>query len=243
MFWSGQLIGHNEREASAPTHPIPSVSAPLVGASTSWPEPLGLSSGRDAADIECMTAPRNCSRCGAPLPFDVRWCGQCYAPVRELTPRAPVHRGNFVDVPHHAGRNVPHWSRWEASATTFGPVGRAGWTVAVVGLGLNTVMQNPLMVLFLVPTVLALIHALWRPGWVVPDEPVPRGIRRFRPEGRVKDWLFDVDELATTAIATVVALGVGAAVIYGDPILQFCAIVAGVVVVAYLFFRRFFDRA
>src|SRR6266540_2903984 len=98
-----------------------------------------------------VTASRNCSRCGMPLPSDVRWCGQCLQSVRELTPRAPVHRGDFVDVPHHTGPNVPHWSRWEASATTFGPVGRIGWTLGIVGVGANAIFNNPLMLVFLVP--------------------------------------------------------------------------------------------
>jgi hypothetical protein len=190
-----------------------------------------------------MTAARNCSRCGHPLPSDVRWCGQCFAPVRELTPRAPVHHGDFVDTPHHTGPNVPHWSRWEASATTFGPVGRIGWTLGTVVVAINAIFQNPLLLLFLVPTVLVLIHAIWRPGWVVPDDrSTCERLGRLRPKGRVREWLFDVDELATTVIAVVVAIGLVAALIYGDPIVRFGAVLAINVGAVYYFFRRFFGR-
>jgi hypothetical protein len=159
-----------------------------------------------------------------------------------LTPRAPVHDGDFVGVPHHTGPNVPHWSRWEASATTFGPVGRVGWTLAIVGAGINAIFANPLTLVFLLPSIPVLVAALWRPGWVVPGDTPLRGVRRFRPEGRFRDWLLDSDELTTTVIAAVIAMGVAALLIYGNPIVQFCAIVGGVVFLAYLFFRRFFDR-
>ena len=83
-----------------------------------------------AADITCMTAPRTCRACGAPLHGDVRWCLHCYEPARELTPRAAVWaQGEFVDNPIHTGGPVPHWSRWEKTATTFGPWGRIGLSV------------------------------------------------------------------------------------------------------------------
>jgi hypothetical protein len=191
-----------------------------------------------------MTAPRNCVHCGVPLPLDVRWCGQCLHPVRELTPRAPIHHGDFVDVPHHAGPNVPHWSRWEASATTFGPVGRIGWTLGIIVGGANAIFHSPLMLVFLVPAILVLIHAIWRPGWVVPEDQMTyHGIRRLRPEGSVKDWLFDVDELATTVIAAVLAIGVAALVIYGNEIVKFCVITAiNIAAAFFFFFRKFFGR-
>lgn len=64
------------------------------------------------------------------MPATVHWCGQCYAPVAELTPREPVHRGDFVD----RIQGVEYrWSRWRRSATTFGPLGRVVSSVLVVG--------------------------------------------------------------------------------------------------------------
>jgi hypothetical protein len=154
-----------------------------------------------------------------------------------------MHRSDFVDLPHRTGPNVPHWSRWVASATTFGPVGRVGWTVGIVVVVANAIFQNPLFVLFLVPAFLVVIHAIWRPVWVVPDEqPADRWIRRLRPEGPIRDRLFDIDELATTVIAAVLAVGVAALVIYGNEIVQFCVIIAVTIAAAFFFLRRFFGR-
>jgi hypothetical protein len=79
-----------------------------------------------------MPPPRTCRACGADLPTDVRWCSRCYEPVREFSPRAPIHRGDFVDRPIHERANVPRWSRWEESATTSGPWGRLVATVLLV---------------------------------------------------------------------------------------------------------------
>ena len=74
------------------------------------------------ADTSAVTASRTCRSCGAELPGVVRWCTRCYEPVRELTPREPVWAaGEFVDQPIVRSGAVPHWSRWEKSATTFGP--------------------------------------------------------------------------------------------------------------------------
>ena len=78
-----------------------------------------------------MTAPRTCRACGAALPGEVRWCLLCYEPVRELTPRERVWAPReFVDNPIHTGGSIPHWSRWEKSPTTFGPLGWIALTVA-----------------------------------------------------------------------------------------------------------------
>jgi hypothetical protein len=138
---------------------------------------------------------------------------------------------------------VPHWSRWEASATTFGPLGRVGWTIAIAFIGFNAVFHNPLMIVFLVPVALTLVHALWRPGWVVPTETATdAGMRRFVPDLPIKDWLVDIDDLAKTVIALVVTIVVVELAYYGGPMVQFCAITAGVVGGVYLFFRRFFGR-
>lgn len=68
-----------------------------------------------------MPASRSCAACGATLSPDVRWCGQCAEPVRYLTPRPPLHNGDFVGPLLPArGRT----SRWRESPTTFGPAGR-----------------------------------------------------------------------------------------------------------------------
>lgn len=74
-----------------------------------------------------MPASRNCARCGAALPGDVRWCGRCYEPVREFTPRAPLH-GEIVGELHHDVVT----SRWRKGPATFGPLGRLGITALLV---------------------------------------------------------------------------------------------------------------
>ena len=68
-----------------------------------------------------MTASRTCHACGAELPRDIRWCARCFEPVRELSPRARLHDGDFVGRPIHERGKVPRWTRWEQTATTFSP--------------------------------------------------------------------------------------------------------------------------
>jgi hypothetical protein len=116
-----------------------------------------------------MTASRVCRRCGADLAGSVRWCVGCYEPVRELTPREPVWAdGEFVDQPIVRSGAVPHWSRWEKSATTFGPAGRISISIVSVLWLLGAAVQNPLTTLFVLPLVVALLRSVWQRGWVVP---------------------------------------------------------------------------
>jgi hypothetical protein len=78
-----------------------------------------------------MTASRTCRACGAELSPDVRWCLQCYEPVRELTPRPPQLPTIHLVRPD----DRPRTSRWRAGPTTFGPIGRLAITALVVLLG------------------------------------------------------------------------------------------------------------
>jgi hypothetical protein len=146
-----------------------------------------------------MPAPRNCRECGAVLPGDVRWCLRCHARVTEFTARAPLHRGDFVDVPRIlSGENVPHRSRWDKTATTFGPTGRIVGTAAVLlflagGFSLLFVVSWPALLL----VAGAVIRDLWKPGWVVPGEidrpPLPVKERPRVPRTRVEAvsrWAF-----------------------------------------------------
>lgn len=120
-----------------------------------------------------MPASRSCSSCGAPLPGDVRWCLRCHEPVRELMPRAPLHDGpHAVGMPIATGGNAPHWSRWERTATTFGPVGRLAWTAAFVASVLVAGANGVLVYVLMSPVVgWVLLSAIWAKGWVVPGEP------------------------------------------------------------------------
>jgi hypothetical protein len=121
-----------------------------------------------------MPAARKCANCGATLSGDVRWCGLCAAPVREFTPRAALHRGDFVGSPISTGGYRPRWSRWEQSATTFGPLGRIVATglfflsaLLIVGLG------NFFFILAFALLIVPVMGGIWATGWVVPDEPDP----------------------------------------------------------------------
>ena len=93
-----------------------------------------------------MTAPRNCRYCGAALPPSVRWCLQCHARVRELSPR-PRTEGTYVGPLQPEVR----YSRWRAGPLTFGPAGRIAITVVVVLFGSSIVLGgfNPASLWFL----------------------------------------------------------------------------------------------
>jgi ribosomal protein L40E len=119
-----------------------------------------------------MTAPRVCRTCGADLPPDIRWCTRCYEPVRELSPRAPIHDGDFVDRPVHERGAIPRWSRWEKTATTFGPWGRIGATVLVFATLLPAIAFNGFVYAICFPVAATvLLREIWAKGWFVPEEP------------------------------------------------------------------------
>ena len=117
-----------------------------------------------------MPAARTCHVCEAPLPPSIRWCGRCYEPVRELTPRAPIHAGDFVGVPRHRKGAVPHWSRSGKDPTTFGLAGRIGITTIIV-VYLVTGLLWQFILFWAMQAVVAtyVLADVWRPAWVVPD--------------------------------------------------------------------------
>ena len=183
-----------------------------------------------------MTAPRVCRACGADLPGGVRWCLRCYEPARELTPRAPVWQGgDFVDTPIHTGGPIPHWSRWEKSATTLGPAGRILISVFAVLWVIGSAIQSPLALIFVVPAVILVLRGVWRPGWVIPGgatTPPPS------PEP-MSSWLWDRSEaLRTAALAGIALLGVGVLMYSPDPVVGFVVIVTGVVLACAWAFRK-----
>ena len=119
-----------------------------------------------------MTSPRSCRKCGETLLPDLPWCPQCYEPVTQFAARAPVHHGDFVGSPILTGGHIPHWSRWEKSATTFGPVGRVVATMLLFATLLPAIVSGGFMYLITFPIAAAVVlRAGWAKGWVVPDEP------------------------------------------------------------------------
>jgi len=138
-----------------------------------------------------MTASRSCQRCGADLPPDIRWCTRCYEPVREFSPRPAVHGGDFVGSPIDERGNIPRWSRWEATATTFGPIGRIVATVIVFGTLIPGLAFNGIVYPIVFPIIATvLLREIWAKGWYVPGTAAPKEERRhtgpspapFQPE-------------------------------------------------------------
>lgn len=77
----------------------------------------------------------NCPTCGASLPANATWCGQCFAPRAAgnlpATARFPGMPGaatvQSTPLPPPVVR-----SRWRKTQTTFGPVGRVIATVCLI---------------------------------------------------------------------------------------------------------------
>ena len=119
-----------------------------------------------------MPSPRTCRKCGKPLLPDLPWCPECYEPVKQFAARAPLHHGDFVGSPIPMKGHIPHRSRWEKSATTFGPVGRVVATMLLFATLLPAVVSGGFMYLISFPIAAAVVlNAVWAKGWVVPDEP------------------------------------------------------------------------
>ena len=185
-----------------------------------------------------MTASRTCRACGADLPGDVRWCLRCYEPARELTPRAPVWGDDeFVDTPIVTKGPVPHWSRWEKSATTFGPAGRVVVTVLAALWLLSSAFNTPITVIFVLPLSMLIVRNVWRPGWVIPphlqapiDTPTQEPLRA---------WLWDrSDFVSSLLLAIASAVGVGILLSVQNPIPRFVVMVTAVVTVACWIYRK-----
>src|SRR6266571_5369763 len=82
---------------------------------------------------------------------DLPWCPQCYEPIKQFAVRAPLHHGDFVGSPIPTGGHIPHWSRWEKSATTFGPVGRVVATMLLFATLLPAITSGGFMYLITFP--------------------------------------------------------------------------------------------
>jgi hypothetical protein len=116
-----------------------------------------------------MPAPRTCRRCGELLSPDVPWCGRCSEPVRQFAARPPLHdEHSFVGTPSHVRTAGGHYTRWEKTATTFGPTGRVGWTIGLVGY-LILEASSTFFLLWFVQLFIAgwLLKEIWKRGWAV----------------------------------------------------------------------------
>jgi hypothetical protein len=172
----------------------------------------------------------------------VRWCGRCHEPVRELTPREPVWReGEFVDQPVHRGGAIPHWSRWEKSTTTFGPVGRVGITTIAALWVLSAAGQSPITLVFVLPLVVVLIRSVWQRGWVIPEHLAAKEPERTSEP--MWQWHWDRRELVRSVVFGGIWLTGGAILIgVADPIPRFIVIVTAVVALALWAWRKVGER-
>lgn len=169
----------------------------------------------------------------------MRWCLRCYEPAREFSPRPPLHRGDFVDTPHHFGGHVPHWSRWEKGATTFGPMGRVLATAVILGGVLAAPGAFAIAAVIGVPV---LLRDIWKKDWVVPDEPEAGPLPLTSREVE--------DDLAsrTTAqqlfrwIGWVFLVGLGATFAYGPISAKGAALAAATIISFVWFLRGFLSR-
>jgi hypothetical protein len=185
-----------------------------------------------------MTAARTCASCGSELSGDVRWCVRCYAPIRELTPRAPVWvPGEFVDGPIVTNGAVPHWSRWEKSQTTFGPFGRITITVVTLLWLLAAVGHSPITAVFMLPLSVVIIRSVWQAGWVVPShEAALAAPAAHEPDSK---WLWDrSDVIGSLVLAAAWAAAIAILLYVDDPIARFIVVLSGVVTAAAWAFHK-----
>jgi hypothetical protein len=80
-----------------------------------------------------------------------------------------------VGAPVHERGNIPRWTRWEKTATTFGPWGRIVVTALlfltlVPALSLKGIVYLVTFPFFAV----VVLREIWAKGWFVPDDPATR---------------------------------------------------------------------
>jgi hypothetical protein len=187
-----------------------------------------------------MPSPRACRKCSEPLLPDLPWCPARYEPVRQLAARAPLHHGDFVGSPMPTSGHIPHWSRWEKSATTFGPTGRVVTTVILLSTLLPAISYGNVVFVLTFPVAAAVVlNAIWAKGWVVPDEPdlPPLPVDEPPPPEPLTDAMRVWRIVAWT-------LGLGALLLFAHGPVPAKAIVLALAAIAFpwWFFRGFMDR-
>ena len=137
--------------------------------------------------------------------------------------------------------HIPHRSRWEKSATTFGPTGRVVATVILLSTLLPAISYGNIVFVLTFPAAAAVVlNAIWAKGWVVPDEPdlpaLPVDEQPHQPEpltGAMRAW-----RIATWT------LGLGALLLFAyGPVPAKAAVLAlAAIALPWWFFRGFLDR-
>ena len=134
-----------------------------------------------------------------------------------------------MDQPVHSGSSVPHWSRWEASATTLGPSGRIALTVALLATLPVTGMFGMFMYVIWFPVIAIVgLRGIWAKGWVIPGASTSAGVPAPKPR---EAWAWDRGEIVRNVFLAAVALAAVATLLYvPSPVVRFVVIVAAVVV-------------
>jgi hypothetical protein len=118
----------------------------------------------------------------------------CYEPVREFASRPPLRdripepetrRGIRLSSPA-ADQGGGHFSRWERTSTTFGPVGRLALTALLVAWIVSAFFTMFVIFWLILASVGAwILREVWRPGWVPAERIVESGTTMpARPELR-----------------------------------------------------------
>jgi hypothetical protein len=137
--------------------------------------------------------------------------------------------------------HIPHWSRWEKSATTFGPAGRVVATVMLLSTLLPAISYGNIVFVLTFPVAAAVVlNAIWAKGWVVPDEP-------DLPPLPVDEPPHPAEPLTAAMRAWRIAtwmLGLGALLLFAYGPVPAKAVVLALAAIAlpWWFFRGFTDR-
>jgi hypothetical protein len=168
----------------------------------------------------------------------------CYEPVREFTPRARLHDPGTIAGPLvHTGGHAPHWSRWEKSATTFGPAGRVVASVLLFATLPAAWSFGMVLYVVLFPVVaVTVLASIWAKGWVVPDEPhlpplpdPPRMDATPAPPLTTAQWAWKIGWWSLVVAAS-------AAFAYGPIPVKAGVLAMGTLVGLYAFWRGFLSR-
>jgi hypothetical protein len=136
--------------------------------------------------------------------------------------------------------HVPHRSRWEKSATTFGPTGRVVATAILFVTLLPAISYGNIVFVLTFPVAAGVVlKAIWAKGWVVPDEadlpplPIdapspPEPLTAAMRAWRIATW----------------TLGLGALLLFAyGPVPAKAAVLAmAAIAFPWWFFRGFMDR-
>ena len=167
----------------------------------------------------------------------------CYEPVREFASRPPLHEG--APEPERSWRirltssadelAGGHYSRWNRTATTFGPAGRLIATALLVAWVVNAFFS--MFVIFwltLVSVVGWILREIWKPGWVPAERivgsaarmPAPRALHPEPATPPAPRWIPPRTRVAWIGLGTVI-LAASLAFAYGGENVQAFVMMGG----------------